>query len=69
MFLWFDVSSLSGDITEEEMVSMSHFGNLKEKVYAYIGEIYNVSVCQNNSSFCKEKMCKNLIHQSCLSGD
>lgn len=66
MFLGFDVSSLSGDITAEEM---SRFGNPKENVFTYIGEIYNGYIFQNKSSFCNAKMCKNLIHQSCLSGD
>lgn len=46
---------------------MSHFGNLKEKVYTYIGETYNVSTCHQASA--RKKCAKNLIHQSYLSGD
>lgn len=54
-FLGFDVSSLSGDITAEEM---SHFSNPKENVYTYTGEIYNGYIFQNKSSSAMQKCAK-----------
>lgn len=61
-----------GEITVEEMASMSHchFGKHKEKLDTELEEIYNVCICQNKKlSFCNNQLYKKQIHQPCLSGD